>query len=47
MKKIFSLFVAMLLCLPTMQGVIKIHTIGDSTMAEYDENTTDKRGWCM
>ena len=25
---------------------IKVHTIGDSTMADYDESTTDKRGWC-
>ena len=47
MKKIFSLFVAMLLCLPMLHGAIKVHTIGDSTMAEYDENTTDKRGWGM
>lgn len=30
-----------------MHASIKIHTIGDSTMADYDENTTDKRGWCM
>ena len=37
----------MTLCLPMMQGAIKVHTIGDSTMAEYDENTTDKRGWGM
>jgi len=28
-------------------AVVKVHTIGDSTMAEYDENTTDKRGWGM
>ena len=47
MKKIFSLFAAMLLCLPMMQAAIKVHTIGDSTMAEYDESTTDKRGWGM
>ena len=47
MKKIFSIFVAMMLCLPMMQGAIKVHTIGDSTMAEYDESTTDKRGWGM
>lgn len=46
-KKIFSLFAAMLLCLPMMQAAIKVHTIGDSTMAEYDESTTDKRGWGM
>jgi lysophospholipase L1-like esterase len=26
---------------------ITLHTIGDSTMADYDENTTDKRGWGM
>ena len=37
----------MTLCLPVMQGAIKVHTIGDSTMAEYDESTTDKRGWGM
>ena len=29
------------------KAVIKVHTIGDSTMAEYDESTTDKRGWGM
>lgn len=28
-------------------NAITIHTIGDSTMADYDENTTDKRGWGM
>ena len=47
MRKIFCFFAAMLLCLPMMQGAIKVHTIGDSTMAEYDESTTDKRGWGM
>lgn len=47
MRKIFSLFTAMMLCLPMMHGAIKVHTIGDSTMAEYDESTTDKRGWGM
>ena len=24
---------------------LKVHTIGDSTMANYEEGTTDKRGW--
>ena len=38
---------AALLSLPMLQGAIKVHTIGDSTMAEYDESTTDKRGWGM
>lgn len=47
MRKFLSLFVAMTLCLPMMLGAIKVHTIGDSTMAEYDESTTDKRGWGM
>ena len=25
----------------------KVHTIGDSTMANYDESTTVTRGWGM
>ncbi len=33
--------------MPVAMSAIKVHTIGDSTMAEYDENTTDKRGWGM
>lgn len=32
---------------PQPKTKIKVHTIGDSTMAEYDESTTDKRGWGM
>ena len=46
MKNILSIALATLLCLP-MNAAVKVHTIGDSTMAEYDESTTDKRGWCM
>lgn len=45
MKKLLSFVLATIMSLP--MGAIKVHTIGDSTMAEYDENTTDKRGWCM
>ena len=30
-----------------VRSAIKVHTIGDSTMANYDENSTDKRGWCQ
>ena len=45
MKKVLSLLLTATLCLP--MSAIKVHTIGDSTMAEYDENTTDKRGWGM
>jgi lysophospholipase L1-like esterase len=45
MKKVLSIALATLLCLP--MSAIKVHTIGDSTMADYDESTTDKRGWGM
>ena len=45
MKGLLSIALAALLCLP--MNAIKVHTIGDSTMAEYDESTTDKRGWGM
>ena len=45
MKKILSIALAAMLCIP--MSAIKVHTIGDSTMADYDENTTDKRGWGM
>ena len=38
---------AAMIGLPLANGAVKVHTIGDSTMAEYDENTTDKRGWGM
>lgn len=45
MKKISTLLMVLALCATTTNAV-KVHTIGDSTMADYDENTTDKRGWC-
>lgn len=47
MKKIFAFIMAAMLCMPMANSAIKVHTIGDSTMAEYDESTTDKRGWAM
>ncbi len=47
MKKILSILMAAMIGLPLANGAVKVHTIGDSTMAEYDENTTDKRGWGM
>ena len=47
MKKLFTILMATIICLPMANGAVKVHTIGDSTMAEYDENTTDKRGWGM
>ncbi len=40
--------VLLVLCIGTIHAApIKVHTIGDSTMADYDENSTDKRGWCQ
>ncbi len=45
MRKFLSLLLTATLCLP--MSAIKVHTIGDSTMADYDESTTDKRGWGM
>ena len=47
MKKIISILMTAMIGLPLANGAVKVHTIGDSTMAEYDENTTDKRGWGM
>lgn len=46
MKRIFLLLSAAMTLLMG-NAAIKVHTIGDSTMAEYDESTTDKRGWGM
>ncbi len=42
---IFSILAVLLLFAP-LSAKVKVHTIGDSTMADYDESTTDKRGWC-
>lgn len=46
MKRFVLSLLAAAMLLPS-NAAIKVHTIGDSTMAEYDENTTDKRGWGM
>ena len=44
---IYTLAVAAMMAVVTPSvHAVKVHTIGDSTMADYDENTTDKRGWC-
>ena len=45
MKKAWTLLLAAMMSLPMAQAVIKVHTIGDSTMEQYNESTTDKRGW--
>ena len=44
MKKIL-VFVLCTLSLCTLSAAIKVHTIGDSTMQDYDESTTEVRGW--
>ncbi|MBO4453512.1 MAG: hypothetical protein J5761_00475 [Paludibacteraceae bacterium] len=44
MKKILT-FVLCTLSLCTLSAAIKVHTIGDSTMQDYDESTTEVRGW--
>ncbi|MDE6371279.1 MAG: carbohydrate esterase, partial [Duncaniella sp.] len=48
MKKLLTalLMSAMAMTSPSAQGK-KIHTIGDSTMANYDESATVTRGWCQ
>ena len=47
MGKLKSLMVAAAMLASTAASAITVHTIGDSTMADYDENTTPKRGWGM
>lgn len=39
------LSMAMTLATSTTANAIKVHTIGDSTMQTYDENSTNTRGW--
>ena len=46
MKAKFSFLLA-LLALALTTGAKKVHTIGDSTMANYDESATVTRGWGM
>lgn len=43
MKKLLSFALAAVLCLP--MSAVTVHTIGDSTMQDYDESTTPTRGW--
>lgn len=50
MKSIFyKLCIVAIVCCNSIatNAQVTLHTIGDSTMADYDENTTDKRGWGM
>ena len=43
MQKVLAIVLAVMLCMP--MGAVKVHTIGDSTMADYNPSATDKRGW--
>lgn len=43
MKSLLSIVLATILCLPV--HAVKVHTIGDSTMSDYNPSVTDKRGW--
>ena len=46
MNKLISLCLTMAMTLATTSAqAIKVHTIGDSTMQTYDENSTNTRGW--
>ena len=45
MKRIWIALAAGLLSISLAQSAIKVHTIGDSTMEDYNPGSTDKRGW--
>ncbi len=47
MKKITTLFLSALMAGGLSLQAQKVHTLGDSTMAPYDENQTVTRGWGM
>lgn len=48
MNRFSSLLTAALLALAPATGLATtVHTIGDSTMANYDEDATNTRGWCQ
>lgn len=47
MKKNYFFILIFLCASLSLPAQKKVHTIGDSTMAEYDETTTDKRGWAQ
>lgn len=50
MKKVSAFLLSILMILGasvSADAAKKVHTIGDSTMANYDANTTVTRGWCQ
>ena len=48
MKKAWLLLLIAIcqLSIVNLSAATKVHTIGDSTMADYNPSATDKRGWC-
>ncbi len=44
-KAIAILMVICQLSIANLSAAIRVHTIGDSTMADYNPSATDKRGW--
>lgn len=46
-RKLLSTVLLMTMCLATPGMAKKVHTLGDSTMANYDESATVTRGWGM
>lgn len=46
-KQLHALLVSAMVFASPNADARKIHTIGDSTMANYDESTTVTRGWCQ
>ena len=45
--KLFGLLALLLMLCTVAMGAKKVHTLGDSTMAPYDESATVTRGWGM
>lgn len=45
MKKTLALLLVSFFCVTPFFAKVTVHTIGDSTMENYDESATDKRGW--
>ena len=43
--KLFGLLALLLMLGTVAMGAKKVHTLGDSTMAPYDESATVTRGW--
>jgi len=46
-SKIYALMALLLMLFTVAGSAKKVHTLGDSTMAPYDENATQTRGWGM